>query len=149
MRKDAKPIIDALAAAGIPYLVSGVNELFDTPEIKAMQAVFFFLADFCPPEQSIIDAEELARLISQARLGLESNQISAGVSFLMAKKAQIGKKMQAELYLQRVYLDFLEQIGLREENICSAPGRRSPETASNNESLHFFKKSLRELIGDL
>ncbi|MCI0691781.1 ATP-dependent helicase [candidate division KSB1 bacterium] len=117
VRKDAKPIIDALAAAGIPYLVGGVNELFDTTEIKAMQAAFFFLADFTPKSQSAVDVEGLTQIISQAELGLNSNQISAGISFLQEKKAQIGKQMQAELYLQRVYLDFLEQIGLREENI--------------------------------
>ncbi|MDZ7289680.1 MAG: ATP-dependent helicase [candidate division KSB1 bacterium] len=143
VRKDAKPIIEALAAAGIPYLVGGVNELFDTPEIKAMQAVFFFLADFSPPEQSIIDAEELARLISQAKLGLESHQISAGIRFLQEKKAKIGRQMQAELYLQRVYLDFLEQIGLREENIGGALNG-----TSRGEMVYYNLGKFSQVISD-
>jgi hypothetical protein len=31
-----------LDAGGIPYVVGGVKELFSTPEIKAIQAAFFF-----------------------------------------------------------------------------------------------------------
>lgn len=117
VRRDAGPILAALDAAKIPYVVGGMNGLFDTDEIKVMRAVFFFLADFTPPGGQVITAARLREMLRQAGLGLTPKQVSAGIALLEQRKAKIGQEMDAELYLQRVYLDFLEKIELREEAI--------------------------------
>ena len=41
--KKAQPIMEILAAHDIPFIVSGVNELFERPEVKAAKAMFQFL----------------------------------------------------------------------------------------------------------
>ncbi len=128
VRNDAEPILDALDAASIPYIVGGMNGLFDTAEIQAMRAAFFFLAGFTPPGGQPVTMALLREMLRQARLGLTPKQVSAGITFLEQKKVKIGQEMDAELYLQRVYLDFLETIGLREETVDGAgKGSRSGE----------------------
>lgn len=128
VRNDAGPILAALDSAGIPYVVGGMNGLFDTDEVQAMRAVFFFLADFTPPGGQPVTAVRLREMLRQAGLGLTLKQVSAGIAFLEQRKAKIGQEMDAELYLQRVYLDFLETIELREEIIDNAAtGPRSGE----------------------
>lgn len=128
VRNDAGPILAAMDAAGIPYVVGGMNGLFDADEIKVMQAVFFFLADFTPPGGQPGTTVQLSKMLRQAPLGLASKQVSEGIAFLEQKKAKIGDEMDAELYLQRVYLDFLETIELRQESIdAAATGSRSGE----------------------
>lgn len=128
VRNDAGPILDALDAAGIPYIVGGMNGLFDTAEIQAMRAAFFFLAGFSPPGGQPVTTARLQEMLHRACLGLTPKQVSAGITFLKQKKAKIGQEMDAKLYVQRVYLDFLETIELREETIVGAgKGSRSGE----------------------
>jgi DNA helicase-2/ATP-dependent DNA helicase PcrA len=48
---------------------------------------------------------------------LSDLQIETGVGFLRERKARLGAEMDAELYLQRLYLDFLAAIQLCEESV--------------------------------
>ena len=94
---------------------------------------FFYLADFTPREKSPITTTTLKEIFTQARLGLKPEQISAGITFLKERKAELGDKREAKLYLQRLYLDFLERIELREEAITEASdGQRSGEIVYYN-----------------
>lgn len=121
VRRDAGPILAALDAAKIPYVVGGVNGLFDTKEIYAMRAVFAFLADYSPPKEQPITTTSLQNILTNADLGLTSPQIAAAISFLQQRKAQISQQRRdSELYLQRLYLDFLKVIEVREETIDRA-----------------------------
>ena len=54
------------------------------------------------------------------------------MKFLESVKAKIGNEMDAALYLQRVYLDLLEAIGLNEEAISKADGAQRGEIAYFN-----------------
>lgn len=133
VRNDAGPILEALEVAHIPYIVSGVNGLFDTDEIRAMSAVYFYLADFTPPTEPAMTEERLQETIRAANLGLSPQRLAAGISFLKQRKAQLGNVLDAELYLQRVYLDFLERVELREEDIDRvATGSRTGEIVFYN-----------------
>ena len=44
VRRNAQPITDALQAAGIPFVVSGMNNLFETAEAQAARELFYFVA---------------------------------------------------------------------------------------------------------
>jgi DNA helicase II / ATP-dependent DNA helicase PcrA len=57
-------------------------------------------------------------------------------------KAKIGKEMDAELYLQRVYLDLLEAIGLNEEAINKLNG------AGRGEIVYFNLGKFSQVISD-
>ncbi len=115
VRNDARPFTQALDNAGIPYIVNGMDGLFETPEIQAMREVFFYLTDFAPSDQDLINHDSLRTILRHAGLGLSDNQLDAGLQFLDERKGRIHGEMQAELYLQRLYLDFLQAIQLREE----------------------------------
>lgn len=142
VRNDAGPILTALTAEEIPFIVGGMNGLFDTAEVQAMRAVFFFLADFIPNGGQLIKKTQLESTLLNAGLGLTAKQVAAGIKFLENTKAKIGDEMDAELYLQRVYLDFLEAVGLNEEAITKADG------AGRGEIVYFNLGKFSQVISD-
>lgn len=117
VKNDARPIIDALSAAEIPYIVGGMDGLFDTPEIEAIRSVFFYMGDFTPRDGAETTTEDIRVALRTAGLGLSEEQIDAGIDLLEERKALLDRGMDAELYLQRLYLDFLAAINLREEDV--------------------------------
>lgn len=124
VRNDASPITTALDSAGIPFVVSGMNELFSTPEIHAIRAVFYFMADFSNQNQPQVTEQFLAKLLRDANLGLTPRQALNGLTLLKERKQLLAQnRTNALLFLQRLYLDFLEAIELREENIPVHRGR--------------------------
>jgi DNA helicase-2/ATP-dependent DNA helicase PcrA len=148
VRHDAAPILGALDKAGIPYIVGGMNGLFDTPEINALRQTIFFLADVDPSGGTPITAGGLSTVLAQARMGLNATQISNGIKFLVARKSKLGSLMDAELYLQRVFLDFLDALELREHSIDQVHGPGTGEIVyynlgkfsqviSDYEQIHF------------
>jgi len=117
VRNDARPIVHALDAAGIPYIVGGMDGLFDTPEIQSVSAVFAYLSDFAPRGMTPPTEAVIRYALADGGFGLTHDQIDAGITFLIERKSRIGTEMDAELYLQRMYLDFLAALGIREELI--------------------------------
>lgn len=142
VRNDAPPILAALDAAGIPYIVGGMNGLFDTVEIQAIRAAFCFLGDFAPTGEQPLNKTQLKEILAQAGLSLTTKQITAGIKFLEDTKAKIGQEMDAKLYLQRVYLDFLEAIGLSEEAISKATG------VGRGEIIYFNLGKFSQVLSD-
>lgn len=115
VKNDARPIIQALEAENIPYIVNGMDGLFDTPEIQTMRTVFAYLSDLKPPWGSTINEEILREQLISGGLGLSEDQVENGIVFINERKSRIGNQMDAELYLQRLYLDLLDVIELREQ----------------------------------
>jgi DNA helicase-2/ATP-dependent DNA helicase PcrA len=131
VRHDAGPIVEAMNRAGIRCVVGGMNRLFDTPEIAAIRNVFFFLGEFSPDGQPLTPAM-LKKELASCRMALSSKQIANGIKFLEERKAKIGSRMDAELYLQRVFLDFLDALQIREEQIDDAQGKGGGEVVYYN-----------------
>lgn len=124
VKNDAAPITDALDTAGIPFVVSGMNQLFNTPEIQVMRAIFDYMADFSNPGQPLVTENVLAHLLRDAELGLTPRQALNGLTLLKERKQLLAQnKTDARLLLQRLYLDFLEALALREERIPIHRGR--------------------------
>ncbi len=117
VKNDARPIVDALNRAEIPYIVGGMDGLFDTPEIQAIRAIFFYLADFLPSGGTAITEANVRDALLEAGMGLTNAQLDAGFALLNDRKERLGRGMDATLYLQRIYLDFLGELNLREEAI--------------------------------
>jgi DNA helicase-2/ATP-dependent DNA helicase PcrA len=154
--RDAGPIRAALDAASIPYVIAGMNDLFEAKEIQALCAVFFFLADFHPsPSRSTeppatfvqfpVTSKQVADLLTSAGLTRSDAHLTKGMSFLEAKKRLITSSPQKrqELHLQRVYLDFLQEIELREEGF-----RDSSEDTRSSEILFYNLGKLSQAISD-
>lgn len=121
VRLDGAPILDALQQAGLPFVMIGMNGLFDTAEVGCMRVVFYYLAEFNPNGVALTQAD-LRQVLQDSGLGLTLEQIGAGIAFIDSRKGAIGQRREASLYPQRVFLDLLEVLAVREEAIDQVAG---------------------------
>ncbi|MCB0012430.1 MAG: ATP-dependent helicase, partial [Anaerolineales bacterium] len=124
VRNDAGPITAALDEAGIPFVVSGMNELFGQPEIQLARAIFYFMADHDDGQNGPVTEQQLAHYLHESGLGLTPARAKQGIELLRDRKLLLAQnRTDANLFLQRVFLDFLEALTLREEEISTRHGR--------------------------
>jgi DNA helicase-2/ATP-dependent DNA helicase PcrA len=111
VKNSAEPIVAALREAGIPYLIKGMNRLFETPEIQAARAIFFYLNDE-------IGFGDLREAWLAADLGIDPDILAQAVEWLDRERADWPNRwLTSARSPQRSFLGFLEQLGLREESI--------------------------------
>jgi DNA helicase II / ATP-dependent DNA helicase PcrA len=114
--KDADELVAELQRRGIPYVVKGLNRLFESPEIKAVVGIFRMMI-------GEISAQDLRDLWSAANLVPQTDRWRDGVAIL-EKGRDFGRGEQWGVYnIQRVYLEFLEALQLREETVPGQVGR--------------------------
>ncbi|MBI3157013.1 MAG: ATP-dependent helicase [Burkholderiales bacterium] len=145
VRANAAPITDALRAAGIPFVVTGMTNLFGTAEAEAARQLFYFIAD-----RPGLDAAAITRVWTDAKLGLTPAALRAAVDGAVAAKAALTDDNQQRwgLYsIQRVFLTFLEQAALREEQVPNGRGEvvfynlgKFSQLISDFEAIHFHSK---------
>ncbi|GAA1117243.1 hypothetical protein GCM10009642_63990 [Nocardiopsis metallicus] len=114
--KDADPLVAELKRRGIPYVVKGLNRLFDTPEVEAVVGIFRFMVQE-------ISAGELRTLWQNAELLPEGYDWPAALDVLEQGRAFEQGGRFGVYNIQRVYLDFLEKLTLREETVPGPEGR--------------------------
>jgi DNA helicase-2/ATP-dependent DNA helicase PcrA len=111
VKNSAEPIVAALREAGIPYLIKGMNRLFETPEVQAARAIFYYLNDE-------LSAGELMGAWLAADLGIDRDTLVRAIAWLDRERADWPNRWMASTRsLQHTFLGFLEQLGLREEAI--------------------------------
>ncbi len=112
------PIIDALDRHEIPYVVVGMNTLFQTDEAQAVRELFYFYAGHAGVTEGTVFTAW-----TRADLGLAEEDLRAAIS--AAAKARAGLENPGERYgsysIQRSFLRFIELVGLKEDII---PQRR-------------------------
>ncbi|APH12404.1 hypothetical protein ASJ33_04195 [Dehalococcoides mccartyi] len=150
VKNNADPIVVALREAGIPSIIVGMNHLFDTLEAQAAKLIFHFIADRNGTDRKTLQDSWLA-----ANIGLNPDALERAINRLQEAKDELNTPEQKRwgLYsLQRQYLDFLENIELREENVPDGPGgsKRSEiifynlgkfsQLISDFEEIHFHSK---------
>ena len=123
VRRDCEAIIAALKAAQIPFVVSGMTGLFDTPEVGVMRNVFYYLAAHNPKGGQAPSEADIRTMFLDSLWGVVPSDLDAALQLLSDRKRRIGKRMDAELYLQRVYLDFLAALRVREETVLPGASR--------------------------
>jgi ATP-dependent DNA helicase UvrD/PcrA len=138
--KDAAPIVEALREAEVPYLGGGMNSLFDTPEAQAIREVFYFLGTHIPNGRPAASEASLRKSLGEGFPGLKKEDIGAGLKFLRGILKRIPLGSDNQLFLQRVYLDFLEAMSVREERI-GTKGR-------TGEVIFFNLGKFSQLISD-
>ncbi|MGI8536905.1 MAG: ATP-dependent helicase, partial [Mycobacteriales bacterium] len=114
--RDADPLVDELRRRGIPYVVKGLNRLFDSPEIAAVVGLFrYMVAD--------LDGPELLTLWQAADLLPDMSLWPAAIGVLDDGR-DFDKGARWGVYnIQRLYLDVLEALQVREDNLPGAPER--------------------------
>ena len=140
VRRDGGAIMAALDEAGVPYVITGMDNLFQTDEAEAARQLFYFLANEAD-EATLRAAWERSDLgVSPAAL----DRAIAGATQARRdmKNAAIG---QFKVYnLQRQFVAFLEACGLREELVPGGRGEvvfynlgKFSQAISDFESIHF------------
>jgi DNA helicase-2/ATP-dependent DNA helicase PcrA len=118
--KDAIDIVEALEAKGIPSLGGGINSIFDTPEVKCIREAFYFLAGHTARGRVPSSEQTFSTACSHAFPGLAAENISSGRKFLRGIRKRIPQGADNQLFLQRVFLDLLEVMELREDRVGTA-----------------------------
>lgn len=146
VRRNAAPILAAFRDADIPCVIAGLNNLFDTLEARAAREMFLWMGGTSQYYQQPSTAD-VRRAWIDAALGLEERALDAALSDVEASLEAFddAKATQWGLYgIQRVFVTFLEAVGLREERV---PGDRGDvafanlgkfsQLISDFESIHF------------
>lgn len=151
--KKAKPIMEALGEANIPFIVSGVNELFNRPEIIAAKAIFQYL-------NRDIDETVLESVWYDLSNKIKKNDFLDGLNYLNSKMPNNETYYEA-FNLQDIYMSFLNKLDISEETFISdyednAFGYREEEIIFYNlgmfsqiindfETIYFNSKPLYKL----
>lgn len=149
VKNNGAAITEALKGADIPFVVSGLANLFDTDEAGAAQNLFFFIAD------GSSDMRSLRQSWEGARLGLGKRELTRALGY--AKQVHDNLNVENDgtaPTIQRVFLKFLELAELREENLPDARGQvvlfnlgRFSEVITDWESINFSSKPLESYLG--
>lgn len=113
---DAGPLVAELRRRGIPYLVKGLNHLFDAPEIQAVVGIFRAMVGEISDDELRVLWDDADLLPQPDRWGHALRVIEEGRDFDRGKRWGVYN-------IQRLYLDVLEALELREEAVPGAPGR--------------------------
>lgn len=114
--KDADPLVAELQRRGIPYVVKGLNRLFDSAEIRAVVGIFRMMV-------GELQEPDLRALWDDANLVPNPDLWPEAIAVLEEGRDFDRGQRWGVYNIQRVYLDFLEKLKLREENVPGAPGR--------------------------
>jgi len=149
VKANAEPITGALKAAGIPFVVTGMTDLFGTAEAEAARQLFYFIAD-CPG----VDAAAVKAAWEAAHLGLDPAALDQAIAGAAAAKAALTdpeQKRWGQYSIQRVFLNFLDQAGVREERVPGGRGEvvfynlgKFSQVISDFETIHYQSKPVEK-----
>ena len=144
VKASAEPITATLRASGIPFVVTGMMNLFGTAEAEAARQLFYFIGD------NGVDEAGVEQAWINAGVGLEADALNAAVEGAAAAKAALtdpDQKRWGQYSIQRVFLNFLERAGLREELVPDGRGEvvfynlgKFSQVISDFEAIHFQSK---------
>lgn len=147
VRRDGPIITQELKAAGVPYVITGMDNLFQTGEAEAARQLFYFLADQ-------VTEDDLRRAWINANLGLENQALNTAI--YLSHRARDEMKIvglgQFKVYnLQRQFVAFLEACRLREEIVPDGRGEvvfynlgKFSQAISDFESIHFHSNPVEK-----
>lgn len=116
---NGEPITRALEGASIPFIVEGMKNLFGAREAEAARQLFYFM-------DGRVDAGALEAAWEEAHLGLPKAALKAAVRTVETSRDQIAKEDDTARFgyysIQRQFLSFLDEAGVREEAIPDGRG---------------------------
>ena len=145
VRNSGSSIIAALDAASVPFVITGMDNLFQQTEAEAARQLFYFLA-------GRISEEQLNQAWSKANLGINPIILSAAIKKMLDVQQSMRSASggQFKFYnLQRQFMSFLELIQIKEEKVPKGRGEvvfynlgKFSQAISDFESIHFHSKAL-------
>lgn len=126
--KKADAIIEALQTAQIPFIVSGVNNLFQRPEVNAARAIFMYL-------NQQLDKDTLKHHWQSLSDKTNDTKLNEAIAFLDKNKP--GKNTYYERFnIQHIFQSFLDKAGIREDLFSS--DNEQEVSGFNNEEIIFY-----------
>lgn len=135
--KKAGAIVAALQAADIPFIVTGVNQLFDREEVRAAVAIFQYQKGDL--DQSVLDS--YWRGITPA---IQTEKLAEAIAYLDEKRPA-NFNFYESYSLQDVFLGFLGKLGITEEMFADGSGNTAQHTA---EEIVFYNLGMFSQVID-
>lgn len=121
--KDADVLAQEMRSRGIPFVVKGLNRLFDSPEIQAVVSLFLYM-------DGQLDATSLERSWADADL-VPSGSVFSSAMAVLEEGRDYSKGARWGIYnIQRLYLDVLDALNLREDTVPDPSGLGRGEIVS-------------------
>jgi DNA helicase-2/ATP-dependent DNA helicase PcrA len=137
VKNTAAPLVGALRAEGLPVVVVGMTGLFEQPEVTAAVAFFEFMV-------KRVSHAEVRKVWLDADLGLSTASLDSAIATAEAQREWDETQRWSVYNLQRSYLTFLEQLGIREETVPDGRGEvvyynlgKFSQVISDYEQIHF------------
>lgn len=131
--KDSEPVVAELRRRNIPFVVKGLNRLFDSPEIQAVVGIFKFIVGGIEAEQLKECWEAAALIPSGADWSKALNVLESGRDFEAHERHSVYN-------IQRLYLVFLDALDIREDTL--------PGDASRSELVFYQLGKFSQVISD-
>ena len=154
VKNNGTVVTEALKEADIPFVVSGLANLFETDEACAARSLFYFIVGDAIPSKPPTE-RELRKAWENPHFGLTKSKVSRALRYT--------KQVRDNLHdgggdnppnIQAVFLRFLELAGLREENIVGGHGQvvffnlgRFSQVITDWESINFSSKPMESFQG--
>ena len=130
-------ITDSLKKAGIPFVVTGLTNLFETDEAQAARDLFYFMSNDSFDGRNV-DVPELRKSWERAYIGFTDQSLCKALEYVNGVRNALLDDKGGAPTIQALYLKFLELAELREENV---PGQRG-------ETVLFNLGRFSEVISD-
>jgi DNA helicase-2/ATP-dependent DNA helicase PcrA len=138
---NGEPITQALDAADIPYVIIGMNNLFDTAEASAARELFYYMAS-----RATTTAATLEKAWKDANLGFTKADLVKAIASATAARASLAKPTERFGFysIQRVFTNFLAEARIREECVPGDRGEvvfynlgKFSQLISDFETIHY------------
>ena len=114
--KDADALVAALRARKVPYIIKGLARLFDAPEIQALVSMFRYMTGTVS-ESEVADFWRVADLLPEGKTVAPALRLlDEGANFRRGDR-------WGTYNIQRLYLDVLEALDVREATIPGGASR--------------------------
>ena len=159
VKHNGSVIAQALKDAGIPFIVTGLTNLFETKEVRAARDLFHFIAGkniwINKTEQEPPTAKELRQSWENSELGLTKPQLTRALRYIKRIRDNLHAENESRLpSIQEIFLKFLERTEIREEDVPDDRGQvvffnlgRFSEIISDWETIHFASKPMYRFYG--
>jgi DNA helicase-2/ATP-dependent DNA helicase PcrA len=151
VKANGEAITRALQVADIPFVVTGMTNLFGTAEAEAARQLFYFIAG-----RPGVDAAALRAAWEAAGLGADPallDQAIAGAAAAKSALTEPDQKRWGQYSIQRVFLNFLDQAGIREERVPGGRGEvvfynlgKFSQVISDFETIHYQSKPVEKYV---
>lgn len=145
VKSNGEPITQAFDDAGIPYVVVGMTDLFGTREAQAARLLFYFMASRLGADRATLE-----RAWIDADLGVDHADLHGALDEVERARAALtspDQKRWGQYSIQRVFLRFLDDAGIREERVPNGRGEivfynlgKFSQLISDYEAIHYHSK---------